>query len=278
MEWSRLAVTCGLAGLLVRLTEPGWAMITVVLPGRPTATESYAGDELGDYLHEITGQRVRVGPDLPAWGELADWRKLDGPVFIVGNTRFSQEQKSRCEEVGAEAYCLRSDGNLLYLVGSTDRGTLYAVYEYLSSLGCRWLIPGREGEVIPKVAELPAFEFDAIHRPAHLRRDLADFNDIEPYLFHWLVCNRINSAAAQSQMDFSWGGLIQHYWDQRGGAVLTRFFGHSYANLVPASLWAERPNWFALIDGKRRAEAPMPTGTPTSPPSSAPATPRPYST
>lgn len=252
MPWFRLV---GLAGLVASLTGASQAMITVVLPGKPTVTESYAGDELGDYLYEITGQRVRIWPDLPAWGELAGWQNLDGPVFIVGHTRFSEDLKKRCEEAGPEAYGLQSDGNLLYLVGATDRGTLYAVYEYLSRLGCRWLIPGREGEVIPKRAELPPFEFDEIHRPAHLRRDLADFNDIEPYLFHWLVCNRINSAAAQSQLDFAWGGLIQHYWDQRGGAVLTRYFGHSYAHLVPQGLFEQHPDWFALMDGQRCVEA-----------------------
>lgn len=242
-------------GLWIGLGTSAGAIPTVVLPGQPTATESYAGDELGNYLHEITGQRVRVWPDLPPWGEAEGWKNLDGPVFIVGNTRFSQELKKRCAEAGPEAYSLHSDGNLLYLVGSTDRGTLYAVYEYLSRLGCRWLIPGREGEAIPKRAELPAFQFDEIHRPANWRRDLADFNDIEPYLFHWLAANRINSAAAQSQMEASWGGLIRHYWDVRGGAVLTRFFGHSYAQLVPRELFATHPDWFALIRGERRVEA-----------------------
>ena len=240
------AVTC-----LVATALPVWARLTIVLPGAPTITQSYAVDELGKYLHDITGEQVRVWPDLPAWGELDGWRKLDEPVFLVGDTRFSRDLKARCKEQSPKAYCLHSEGNVLFLVGATERATLYAVYEYLSSLGCRWLIPGRAGEIIPKLERLPAFDLDEVHKPANSRRDMADFNDIEPYVIPWLVRNRVNSAAAQSQMDFSWGPLIKHYWDQRGGAVLTRYHGHSYAQLVPKALFDTHPDWFALIDGKR---------------------------
>jgi len=231
------------------------AIPTIVLPGNPTPTQSYAADELGGYIHQITGRRVRMWPDLPAWGELEGWKKLDDVVFIVGDTRFSRELKQRSELMGPEAYCLHSEGNTLFLTGATDRGSLYAVYEYLSWLGCRWLTPGKQGEVVPRLDKLPVFDFDLLRSPQSWRRDLADFNDVEPYLVEWLARNRINSAAAQSQVDASWGPIIRHYWDSRGGPVLTRYHGHSYAALVPEGLFTDHPESFSLIDGERTPTA-----------------------
>lgn len=237
------------------LSASCWPMVTLVLPARPTPTQSFATDELGKYLHEITGERVRVWPDHPAWGELVDWQKQSGRFFIIGDTRFSAHLAERCAVAGPEAYCIHSQANTIFLTGASDRGTLHAVYDYLSQLGCRWLVPGREGEVIPKLDSLPQVTLDQLTRPANIRRDLADFNDIEPYLVPWLVRNRINSAAAQSQLSASWGPLIQHYWQRRGGAVMVRFHGHSYAALVPESLFPEHPTWFALIDNERRVRS-----------------------
>ena len=229
--------------------------ITIVVPGKPTATQSFAAEELGNYLHRITGRQVRLWPDLPAWGELDAWRKAKDTFFIVGDTRFAQALKKRCTTLDPEAYCLHSDGNLLYLVGATDRATLYAVYDYLSKLGCRWLTPQRDGEVVPRLDSLPGFDFDEFHRPANSRRDLCDFANIGPELIPWMVRNRINSAAAQSQLDASWGRLLDNYWNQRGGCVLIRYFGHSFRGLVPESLFGQHPEWFALIDNERRPKS-----------------------
>lgn len=233
------------------LSSAHGAILTIVLPGQPTATESYAAEELAFYLHAILGERVRIWPDLPPWGELADWQKQESPFFLVGRTRFSLDFLRQCQEKGPEAYYIGNQGNVLFLTGATDRGTLYAVYQYLSDLGCRWLVPGREGEVIPRLTVLPAFSGKKFYQPANIRRDLADFNDIEPYLFNWFVRNRINSAAAQSQLDAAWGPQLTEFWQRRGGCVKVKHFAHSYNALIPASLFESHPEWFALIRGQR---------------------------
>ncbi len=35
------------------------------------------------------------------------------------------------------------------ICGGGDRGTLFGVYRFLETLGCRWLAPGAENEVVP---------------------------------------------------------------------------------------------------------------------------------
>ena len=36
------------------------------------------------------------------------------------------------------------------IAGANDRSVLLAVYRYLTELGCRWVRPGKSGEIIPK--------------------------------------------------------------------------------------------------------------------------------
>jgi len=47
-----------------------------------------------------------------------------------------------------------TDENSLTLAGNSPRGTLYAVYDFLKTQGCRWYLPGKRGEVIPKRGNL----------------------------------------------------------------------------------------------------------------------------
>ncbi len=58
------------------------------------------------------------------------------------------------------------------IVGNTDRAVLQAAYRYLRELGCRWVRPGPDGEVIPDLAALPAVSLTETpayrHRSMHL--------------------------------------------------------------------------------------------------------------
>ncbi len=69
------------------------------------------------------------------------------------------------------------DGSLL-LIGADDRGTLYAVYDLLERLGCRWLAPALafyQGahEYVPKCETLSlSLSEDVLQRPALKYRKL----------------------------------------------------------------------------------------------------------
>ena len=43
----------------------------------------------------------------------------------------------------------------VYLAGRGDRGTVYAVYDFLENdIGCRWLQPGQDGDFVPRLSEI----------------------------------------------------------------------------------------------------------------------------
>lgn len=114
------------------LIKDGKCYYSVVLPDNPKPLEQKAADELVFFFREATGITLPVlhDKDLQFRPELH--------VFSVGNTNminFSHIYESQIEidkktlgEVGARVVTY---GWTVFMFGATDRGTLYAVYEFL---------------------------------------------------------------------------------------------------------------------------------------------------
>ena len=63
-------------------------------------------------------------------------------------------------EMNEEGFVIKTKDKDLVIAGNEDwkyRGTIYAVYDFLEELGCRWFFPGEYGEVVPrkKTIEVP---------------------------------------------------------------------------------------------------------------------------
>ncbi|MCX7597321.1 MAG: DUF4838 domain-containing protein, partial [Armatimonadetes bacterium] len=113
-----------------------------LLDARPAAR--FAARELSHYLARMTGQAVVVSrekkhdPSRAAlWlGLLKDF----GETPTVADPRWDDEVLI---DVG-------SDGGVV--AGSNPRSILLGVYRYLTELGCRWLWPGKRGEIVPHIS------------------------------------------------------------------------------------------------------------------------------
>jgi hypothetical protein len=126
--------------------------------------EKLAVEELKTYLAKISGATLEVvtvkqEESLPG-----------GPAILIG--RGLAEKAG----LGAEVKSLHQDGlllkvvgNKLVLTGCRARGTLYAVYEFLESLGCRWVMPGEFGEVVPATKTIATI-VDKRANPSHAQR------------------------------------------------------------------------------------------------------------
>jgi hypothetical protein len=67
-----------------------------------------------------------------------------------------------------ERFVLKTAGNDMIIVGNEHpfyRGTVYAVYEFLERLGCRWYFPGSYGEIVPKMKTIAVGELNLDERP-----------------------------------------------------------------------------------------------------------------
>jgi hypothetical protein len=157
------------------------ADLTLVRDGRPnaviiTAEEPHATQaaaEIRKYVEKMSGA------SLPLLKE-GDADNTGLPVKIaVGHTRIAEKAGVKIpagfKEVAGdpkvfeeEGFVIRARGNQIILGGNSDgpyQGTIYAGYEFLERLGCRFYFPGEWGEVVPEKQTVTFPETNLTSRP-----------------------------------------------------------------------------------------------------------------
>jgi hypothetical protein len=211
------------------IADRGEARVRVVVAADASETERFAAQELALFLHIVTGAAFPVSEDTGSSGG----RLLVGPgaagaaaTDLVGSG------------LAAEEIVVRSAGNDLVLAGGGPRGTLYAVYTFLEDVvGCRWWtgtasrMPWRPSLAVGDIA----IRFKS---PLEYR---------EPFWYVafdpvWAARNRANGIRA--------GGDAL-----RGGRQVYEGFVHTFYSLIPPEKYfADHPEWFSEIEGRRTAE------------------------
>ena len=215
--------------IAVTIAHEGKSMSVVVVADDATEPERHAAAELAAFLERVTGAPFEVvGQATREGGRLLvgpDAAKLADPAFTI-------------DGLGSDGLVIRTVGNDLILAGGRPRGTLYAVYTFLEDqVGCRWWSS--------KASTIP-------HRPT-LRVDNLDIRFVpkleyrEPFWFDafdgdWAVRNKAN-------------GFRPSLDARRGGQHVYQGFVHTFYELVPpGKYFADHPDWFSEIDGKRVTE------------------------
>jgi len=140
-------------------------------------------------------------------------------------------------KLGTDGFVLRTEGRRVVVVGGRPRGTLYAVYALLEDkLRVRWFTP--ELEVVPKLGRVQLPKLDETLVPALEYREV-----------FWTEMMRDPDFAARHRLN----GHHYPLTEKHGGRVAVYFpFVHSLDALVPRDLYQEHPDYFPLIDGKRK--------------------------
>ncbi len=226
-----LAIACWatcLAAAPIELVRDGRSDYKIVLGRAASPSERHAAEELQAHLEQMTGARLPIVVE-----------ESGGHLILVGNSGVTDRLGLTVPEkqVGAEGFRLRTSGAHLVIAGGRLRGTLYGVYTFLEKLGCRWFTA--EVSRIPRLATLRVDPIDEIERPA--------FEYREPFFTEafdadWAARNKVNGNAMRLD-------------ERRGGKVSYYPFVHSFYQLIPPEeYFAEHPEYFSLIDGKRRHE------------------------
>ncbi|MBL8179878.1 MAG: DUF4838 domain-containing protein [Bryobacterales bacterium] len=214
----------------VPLAKQGQSDYTILISSDAIPSERRAADELQRFLEEMSGARLPIRTDGDA---------VSGPLILLGDSAALRRLKPGIgfDALGAEGFVLRTAGRHLIIAGGRPRGTLYGVYTFLDKLGCRWFT--REVSRIPKRPSIETGAFQEVHTPA--------FENREPFFTEawdkdWAARNRTNGD--HTHLDESTGGKLKYYP-----------FVHSFYELLPpAKYFAEHPEYYSLIDGKRRHE------------------------
>jgi|GEM_PF-857005 len=231
--------------------EGGRVIGGIVLPENPSASEQYAAYELQRCISKMTG----LTPGLKGRDKV-----FDGRLIYIG--RGVSDQSKKLKGLQSDSYMVESSGDRILLAGKDDHSTLYAVYDFLSQQGCRWVVPGEIGEIIPQRNTLVKIKSKVETPDYECRGSMVLAQDffpgggeefgwiainVEDY-FDWFLRNRLNAIwfAGQESYDLaSYGAFRGHSWVQRTG--------HSYGGLIaPASVYfKDHPDWYPLLNGKR---------------------------
>ncbi|HTS60389.1 MAG TPA: DUF4838 domain-containing protein, partial [Candidatus Acidoferrales bacterium] len=199
----------------------------IVIGTEASPSERHAAEEMQSFLEQISGARLPISteahPRMVLVGDSAPLRALKVVIPY--------------RELGPEGFVLKTAGPHLVIAGGKLRGSMYGVYTFLEKLGCRWFAPGVSR--IPHTPTITLPPIDEMQKPA--------FEYREPYFSEaadrdWAARNKVNGVLMK--LDASTGGRVQYYP-----------FVHSFNTLVPPEKYfRDHPEYFSLIDGKRRAE------------------------
>ncbi len=209
------------------LVQDGKSDYAIVIDPNASPSERHGAQELQKFLETISGAQVPVTTeprpkmvlvgDSPALRDL----RLDIPF----------------QDLGKEGFALRTAGPHLVIAGGRLRGSMYGVFGFLEKLGCRWFTA--EVSRIPKMRTISVGPLNEIQKPA--------FEYREPFFTEatdrdWAVRNKAN-------------GQSQKIDASAGGKVTYSPFVHSFQSLVsPKVYFKDHPEYFSLVDGKRRGE------------------------
>lgn len=208
-----LIALCHLAAAQsVTLVSGGEALYQIELPPDPDPMEQTAASELESYLAKLSGVA-----QLP--------RAAERPVTVqIGRAAESPllRERASADESG---FFIEVEDNMVRLAGTTPTATLYAVYDVLSALGCRWFMPGEIGEAVPRLSQ--------VQLQATSRVELPDF------------AGRVLQSLPKGDASDRWALRNRLGGESFPGA-------HSWNRYLPPDRYFEtHPEYYAEVNGER---------------------------
>lgn len=226
---------CERTGEAPYLARAGRAASVIVLPDDATPGETYAAKELIDHVKQISGAELSQTSE-------SLYSSDKGRIISMGRTQLSRkhvtdEQLSALGDDGYRVFCKGGDA---FFVGGRKRGSMYAVYEYLESLGVRWYSPTYT--VIPKLPDvrMPSKGFQYVPKLQYRCQYWDNGITVE-----WLARMRLNGNI----------GEFPEVPESMGGCITAMYSCHSYRTLVPPDQYFKKhPEWYAIKPNGRRSE------------------------
>ena len=232
LRFGLLVMTMTLNATAGTLTDNGKSNYVIVEQPDAIPAEKTAGQELQYYLRQISGAELPiVSPDSKAAkriliGQSPEIARLLGGIDF--NTLKSDE------------IIIRTVGNTLILSGQRPRGTLYAVDTFLEdTLGVRWWTANES--YVPSRKTVPLPELNVRYAPPFMMRDA----------YYCGVVFSPEYATFASRLKLN--GDSEALTPELGGAIRVLGFCHTFDKLLPSAVYFKtHPEWYSLIDGKRK--------------------------
>jgi hypothetical protein len=248
-----LTTGCSSSSDSVLLVKGRKAQVVIGLPPNSSVTERFAATELSKYLRQMTGA-----------------------VFMIDSGRGMTSPEIKLmisKDFAKESYTLNIQGHDIILTGGSGRAILYAVYDLLGRLGCRWIAPEfsfykGHGEYIPHkttlsfriphpIEEAPGFAYRKLDVEEGRTHNLSNLKQI----IDWMPKLRFNTL----MIPLDYGGTGRVKWDKwrkaltpelKKRGLIIEVGGHGYQNFLNAgmtvagaggkgpTLFKLHPEWF----------------------------------
>lgn len=248
---------CASAPDTAQLASAGKALYRIYLDGPTTPGMQFAGAALKKYLDQISGARFSMAP-------------VSGSRTIV----LSASEKWLSDKP-ENSYRISKDGAKIYLSAASETAVLYAVYDFLAQLGCRWAAPAfgfynGTHEYVPRNTALvythvknnlqsPVFKY----RKLYIEEGLSHTSTNLLQLIEWMPKVRFNILVAP--MNYQGHGKVK--WDNwreqlvpelRRRGIQVEVGGHGYQNFLNAemesgTLFSQHPEWFGMNENGERS-------------------------
>ncbi|MFK7694469.1 DUF4838 domain-containing protein [Paenibacillus sp. HJGM_3] len=164
----------------IAIVRDGQAKAIVLVAEDADAQTRKAATTLVEYVQKSTGARLPISTEQAQEESGVD---LGDTVRIYIGDAEEKERPfitKKLENMDGDGFLIRPHANAITIVGPTAWGTEYGVYEFLERyLGVRWLMPGPDGEDVPKLRDVSVPRKEVKEEPAAFARLFSPFQNID---------------------------------------------------------------------------------------------------
>lgn len=131
---------------------------------RNTETLNFSAEELKRYIEKIDKKKVSV--------ETSSYEPSLEDVIYLGTLEEFSLDTPRVEDANFDdGIHIDFHSNRGIIAGTNDRSILLGVYRFLRELGCRWIRPGRDGEIIPQ-RDISSVDINIVEKASYRHRGI----------------------------------------------------------------------------------------------------------
>jgi hypothetical protein len=214
-----LNIGCERSGLVI----DGYHDYSIFVPYVADSMELHAAAELQYYLEAMSGIRLPVLKERDKSGRMAVSGNEPPHGFYIGRTTMSKTLQLREINLKADGYAWYPRNGHFVILGGSDKGVLYGVYELLEFLGFRMFAPDVMHIPETQTVTLPAS--DTVYVPPVVHR----------------------------QTNYHLAGDPKYGdWHKLSGREDWGLFVHTFFRLVPPAKYFEtNPEYYAYRNGER---------------------------
>jgi len=191
--------------------------------------QARAANELSRYA-AMTGNELAIKPGK----RTGDGGFVICPVSAIdamADKPIADKIKAKLGDHKDSYVILSGKADTVYLVGRTDVGCLYAVYDYLSSIcGCGFF---QDGEFVPQLKKLPMKNIELLREPRFDKRGHFAWNShkaLKKYHSYWWTADEWkNEFDWMAKQRLNMYRLDMYYWSRFAGDA----FGAAYPEIGP---------------------------------------------